>query len=161
MTLHYANVDSIYESEPRLRGVTGLTSAQAFLFAQNVEAVIHGKIVKQYTVPVDDYVPLLEAIANDMTVYRIMSRRVGFTPRTEGHNSAPNPWKENMALLDQIADGSVALTNSAGALITARDDVGEARSTTDGYLPTFTELDEVNWSRDPEKVQDLLDEREL
>lgn len=60
--------------------------------------------------------------------------------------------------LQSIMDGDMQLFDSAGNLIDETDVNWQIKNSTD-YTPTFAEDDPKNWKVDPDKLDDISDER--
>lgn len=158
----YTNETRIYNAVPMIGSVDDLTSAQLVSgFINPTEGEINARLSRRYTVPITGSTPVLEGIADDLTLYRVLSRRI-FTQDQLKDSVWPNRFKEALDLLKEIASGQIEIVNSAGAVIAQRTDVAQAATNNIGYLPTFHEggswLDQI---KDPDKVDDLLDERDL
>jgi phage gp36-like protein len=125
------------------------------LFIVQVEAMINAKISKLYSVPVAGSPPLLEMIARDLSMYRILSRRV--YPQERASNSDwPDRFKESMELLDQIANGEMTLLTSSGVAVSQLSTTGAVPwSNTSNYTPTFLDDgDDIGAVIDPDKQDD-------
>ncbi len=158
----YTNEDRVYDMEPMIGSLSDLTSAQLVsAFIDPAEGEMDSRLSRRYNVPVLGTIPILQGIADDLAIYRVLSRRV-FTQDQLKNSVWPDRFKESLDLLIEISKGEVQLVDSDGALVAQKTDVAEAVSSTEGYLPTFHEggswLDQV---KDPDKVDDLLDERNL
>lgn len=160
MGAQYTSVARVYDLEPMIGSLSDLTSAQILgAFIEPAEGEIHGRIVRRYEVPVSGVVPILQGIADDLTVYRVLSRRV-FTADQLKNSVWPDRFKESLDLLKDVADGKVLLVNSAGTIISTRSSVAEAQSNTDGYLPTFHDGgDWLEQVKDGDKAEDEADAR--
>lgn len=63
--------------------------------------------------------------------------------------------------LEKIADYELDLVNTAGGVITDMSNTAyRLMSTTDTYIPTFGEDDELKWEVDENKLDDLDDDRD-
>lgn len=162
MALSYTTVARIRQQHPLIGSMTTLSSNQIFEFTTDAEAMINAKISKQYTVPVTDVSvpPLLTTIATDLSVYRILTQRV-FTQERLKDSVWPDRFKEAQDILDEIADGKIALTEVDGSLVPTRSDVADVWSNTKDYEPTFTELGDLDHVVDPDKIDDLKGDRGL
>lgn len=160
MALNYTSVSRIFTQEPALEDISNFTSAQAFTFAEDAEAEVNLAISRNYTVPVTGGPAILQAIATDIAIYRILSRRV-FTQERLQNSTWPNAFKEAREILKAIATGNQPLINSAGTIVTARTDLAKATSNNDTYFQTFNELGQLDWIQDEDKIDDLEDERSL
>ena len=158
----YSDVNRVYDLEPMIGSISDLTSAQLVsAFINPAEADMNARLSRRYTVPITGTIPLLQAIADDLSVYRALSRRV-FTQDQLKDSSWPDRFKESMDTLMEIANGKVLLVDSAGAAVATKTNVANAQSNNMHNLPTFHEgggwVDQV---KDPDKTDDLLSDRDL
>ena len=160
MTVNYTSVGNLFTVLPSLKtGVSDLTSADMVRFIEDAENEIHGKLAKFYTVPVVS-APLLETIATDIALYRILSRRI-FTQSNLKDSVWPDRYKEAIDLLDSIAAGDVTMVDSGGTVVPDITTHAEVWSDKTGYLPTFHEGGRTEQVVDPQKLEDIEDERDL
>ena len=157
---YYTSVDQCYMVVSDLGSVTNLTSAQIVEgFIKPAESIINALISNVYTVPVIPGPPLLEALATDISLYRILTQRI-FNQQRLKDNIWPMRFKEAMDTLKAIADGSITLIDSGGNIL-PQGNVAVAESTTSRYLQTFHEGPTVDQIQDRDKIADLEDERGL
>lgn len=157
----YTTVSNMLAVVAAIGSNSNLTSAALHGAIVNAEALVNGRIARQYSLPIASTpVPLLTAIATDLSLYRVLAMSV-FTQEQLKDSQWPRVFKEAMATLDQIAAGGLSLVDSAGAIVSPRGDLAPALSSTSDYLPTFTELEPVDWVQDSEKLDALRDERLL
>lgn len=149
--LAYTSVSKIFAIAPMVGSLTSLDSSQLFQYAEYAEALVNGTIVKHYTLPISDSVPLLEAIATDITIHDVLVKHV-FTRERLKDSVWPDRFKRSMKMLDSIADGKTLLVNSAGTLIGARTDVAQIKTNQMDYQPTMTELPEEDQVQDEDKT---------
>ena len=159
---NYTSVDRVYDLEPLVGSLADLTSAQLLsTFIDTAEAEMNARLARRYTVPISGTIPLLQAVADDIAVYRVLSRRM-FTQDQLKDSVWPDRFKESLETLNEIASGKVLLVDDSGAVVSTLGTVVSAKTNVEAYLPTFHEgggwLDQV---KDPDKVDDLLDERDL
>lgn len=159
LPVSYASVSDILTIDPKLGSLSAVTSAQLFFTLGQAEALINGKIVRNYTLPLPSVPPILASIAADVAIYYVLVKRL-FTAKELESSPWPDRYKEALDVLDQIADGKVLLLGTDGALIANRTDVADIFSTTQGYLPTMTERGPEYDIVDTNKIDDLNDERE-
>lgn len=161
MALKYTTVSRMLSVLPMIGSVSDLTSAVIVdEFAIPAESVMDGYLVRNYTLPISGTVPILQAIADDMSLYRILTRRV-FTQEKLQDSTWPDKFKEAQELLEKIADGEVLLVDTSGNLIAARTDLVEVTSNNEGYLQTFHEGNEIDTVQDPNKLDDIIDDRDF
>ena len=158
----YTSVNRIYQQLPAIGSMTTLSSAQVLTFVEDAENEINARLAPLYTVPVtgSGVPPILETLATNMAQYRILSRRV-MTQEKLKESGWVDRFKEDSELLQKIADGGISLVDSSGTIIAGRTDQREVWSNTKDYLPTFTELGDLDQVQDPDKIDDLADERDL
>lgn len=161
MALAYATVDKVYDIVPKLRGIPDLSSAQIVTFGEAAEATMNAALVKMYSLPFSDTIPLLTTIANDLTCYRLLTQRV-FTGEQLKDSPWPGRFREAMDLLMKVSNGEWPLVNSAGTMIAARTDVADLKSNTSDYNPKFfdsgSDLDQIP---DPDKSDAELEARNI
>lgn len=138
-TLSYTSVARILSINPAVGSVTTLSSASLVVFAQDAEAQINASLGKLFAVPIAGEPPLLAAIATDIALYRIFTRRI-----LSGESANDSPWpdryKESLEALEALASGKLALFTSSGTAITATPgDSGMPWTNTQDYNSTFTE----------------------
>ncbi len=159
--ISYTSVTRIYQIAPILEtDLPDLTSAEIVRHAEGAEAEINAAIARRYTLPLSPVPPLIETIADDIAIYRIFTRRV-FSAEKINDSPWPDRYKEARDLLKQIADGELTLANSDGTVIAERTDLAEVWSSTQGYNSTFHEGADVDHVVDPDKVDDILDDRNI
>ncbi len=161
MALKYTTVERIFDVEPMIGSLTDLSSGQIVTaFAEPAESQIDAAIVRNYDLPISGTVPLLQAIADDISIYRILSRRV-LTSQQLKDSAWPDKFREAMEDLARISKGDVLLVDDTGNELTTRADLAQVSSNTKNYNPTFHEGSELDWVRDPNKIDDILSDRDL
>lgn len=161
MALKYTTVSRMLSVLPMIGSVSNLSSSDIVnLFAIPAESIIDGYLVRNYTLPIAGTIPILQALADDISLYRILSRRV-FTQEKLQDSVWPDRFKEAEEMLQKIADGEILLVDSNGNLVTARTDLADVRSTKDSYLPTFHEGAAGSHVQDPNKLDDIGDDRDF
>jgi phage gp36-like protein len=137
LPVNYTTVGNVLLTRTELGSITALSSAMIYQSIGKVEALINARLTKLYAVPIAPSPPLLETLATDLTVYKLLAELSLF--KTE--RLKDSPWfelqKQAWAVLDQVAEGKVTLTTSAGTVIAARSDQVLVYSTTMNYDPTF------------------------
>lgn len=152
----YTTVDNIVRGYPAVGSITSMSSeAIATLFVVPVESLINAKLSKLYAVPVSGSPPLLEMIARDIAMYRILSRRM-YPQERASKSDWPDRFKESMDILDQIASGEVPLLTASGTAIGQLTTTGAVPwSNTYTYTPTFLDDgDEIGAVIDTDKQDD-------
>lgn len=160
MAINYTSVDAMFAILPTLKtGVSNLTSGDMARFIEDAENEIDARLAKFYTVPVAGC-PMLETIATDIAIYRVLSRRI-FTATSLKESPWPDRYKEAVDLLGEIAEGKATLVDSSGSIIAAITTEAEVWSDKQDYLPTFHEGHDTEHIVDPDKLQDIRDDRDL
>ncbi len=151
----YTTVERVTDALPKM--VQSLSNVTSSVIASHIEAadsIINGKLASMYTVPISGS-NLLQTIATDLACYRLLRRQ--FTQERKNKSEWPDSFKNAGEDLDEVASGKMTLTNSAGEVISPRQDI--AWSNTDGYLPTFAEDAFENATIDAQKLEDLSNDR--
>ena len=154
----YTTVSLMFVTLPDLGSVTTLTSLQLATFAGQGEALINAKISPMYSLPLTAEVPILQAVATDIAIYNVLTRRL-FTSKQLETSPWPDRYKESMGILDKIADGTIPLVDSSGTVLSGRTDQAEVYSTTKNYVPTFWEGPTEDHIQDADKIDDEADRR--
>ena len=157
----YTSIARVYDLEPMVGSASDLTSAQLIsAFIDPTEGEMNAVLARRYAVPVTGTIPILQGIADDLTVYRCL-RRI-FSQDQLKDSVWPNAFKEARERLNAIGDGKILLVDSAGALVAQRTTISQARSNTQGYMPTFHEggswMDQI---KDADRNDDELSARDL
>ena len=160
LPVNYTSAELMLNTLSAIGSISTLTNSSLLFYAGAAEALINAKISKKYTLPIVDSIPLLETLATDLAIYNVLSARISL--RTDAGN---HPWfqrfKNAIDILDDIANGSLTLINSAGTVLVAATNTDAMYSTTMDYVPTTGEIPDSLQGPDPNKVQDSLDKRNL
>ncbi len=159
MTL-YTNVDRVFTVEPRIGSVTNINSETVALFIDDAEALVNAELVRNYTIPVTSLAPMVVAIATDLTIYRILALRI-FTQERLKDSIWPDKFKAAEDKLKRLGEGDLLLVDNSGDVIGARTDIAPVTSTTKDFHPTFSELSFTEDIQDPDKLDELANERDL
>lgn len=151
-------INSVY---PAITSVSNISSAVVCQFIDNTEAEINGYVGKKYDLPLIGNYPLLTAIADRETIYRIVTQRalIQFPPAQQGQHPLQTQHKEDQALLQKIADGVIPLVSSSGQLVEVDSTAMEMFSTTQDYVPTMNEGPTQDLKVDPNKLFDIVSGR--
>jgi phage gp36-like protein len=134
----YTTVTKVTDLFPKISD-TGISSASIAFYIDQAEAEINGKIAGRYTLPFSLTPPLIETIATELSVIKILDRF--FTSEARSKNDWRDTRKEDLnKLLDGIVEGKVTLVNSAKEIINQRSDIQDIYSDTKDYTPTFNHL---------------------
>jgi phage gp36-like protein len=159
--LNYTSNSLMATILPLVGSIQNFSSQQLCHFGRVAEAEVNGKLAKLYAVPVPGEPPLLAAIATDIALYRVLSQRV-FTQERLQESEWPDKFKEARELLDEIASGAISIVNSADEIIsTSNASASQVWSNTKDHHVTKTELPPELEIQDEDKIEDLLDERDI
>ena len=160
-TLYYTSVDRAYNVVPAIGSVSNLTSAMLCdAFAVPAEAIMNAKLAKLYSVPITPAPPVLSAIADDIFLYRVLTRRV-FNQQQLKDSAWPDRFKEALDLLSDILTLQMPLITDVGSVIPITTDFAQVVSNNSNYDQTFTEADPYFWVQDLQKIDDILTERQI
>lgn len=154
----YTSVDQILLSAPFIGSASNLTSALVYQYAGFVEAKMNAKLAKLYGLPFTAQIPLLTALATELSVFEVLSKRVTaqFTDQQNRGNPFISGRKAAWEMLDAIANGEMVLLDSSGSTVGASTSAIAIESTTQDYVPTFNEGPLENTEIDPSKLDDIL-----
>lgn len=102
--------------------------------------------------------PIIRSLAETLAIgymYEFMARG-----SKEGHARADRYIKRVMENLKSIAEGTLQVTDTAGAALTGNPDEWKVHSNTTDYSNTFNEDAPANWEVDPDKLEDIESERD-
>lgn len=151
---NYTNPLLLRQTLPMIGSVTTVQSADLSLIITAAESVINAKLSRVYAVPVNPAPPVLETIATDLSLYRLLALRL-YTQEQMNNSVWPDRFKEANEVLDKIATGEIPLITASGTTIPAGAGTAAIFSSTLRYQPTFTEDCPENSSVDPEKLTDI------
>lgn len=160
VVVSYTTVEKVLATLPNVASRSNITSADIADFISRGETIINAKLAKSYSLPFTAAVPILETISTDIGTYLLLSRRF-FTQEKQNSSAWVDRFRESVKLLDDIADGEMALVGADGAVIEGGGGVSVAWSNTMNYNPTFYEdPDSLNGMIDCDKVEDSRDTRD-
>ena len=162
-SLSYTSVTRINSVFPMISSVANITSGVVAQFADDAEAEIDAKSSKRYTLPLGVACPILSAIATREAIYQIATQRalVQFPPAQQGKHPMKAQHDEDVALLEEISNGGLAIVTSSGAVVPESTTEILIYSTTQGYVPTFSEGATNDQVQDEDKLADDLAARGL
>ena len=138
---------------------TNLASASIY----DAENEIKKRLSKRYDFSASPFLttttipPIISTLTETLAIgymYENMARG-----STEGYARADRFINRVMDNLKSLLEGEVQLTDSSGNLIEEIEGDWVIHKTTD-YAPTFNEDDPDNWIVDPDKLDDISDERD-
>jgi len=157
----YTSVSLMMLTRPDLRSLSTVTSAELAIFAGQAEAEMVGRLAQRYALPPTVPCPLLETLATDLAVYRVLSRRQYITRDAKEKSGIEVVYTQAIATLSLLAAGLLPLVDASGTVLTERTDRMPVLSSTEAYLPTFHEGPDGTHVKDPNKIDDLLTAREF
>lgn len=158
MALNYTTVADVLLTLPSIGSVTTITSDAIYSFAEKAEALIDAKLAGAYSVPVSGTPKLLTMVATDLTLYRLLTRRV-FSGEQANKSEWPDKYKEAVGVLDDLAKGQLQLVTASGTLI-AKLNNAVPWSNNSGFTSTFNEDDQEQSLVDWDKLDDIAVSRE-
>ena len=153
---------------PAIGSRTSITSADFHNnFLIPAESIIDSKLVKLYTLPITTEcqcgdtcnVPILQTIATDIALYRVLSQRI-FQQEKKNESLWPDKFKQAMDLLESIKDGEMELVKDDGSIVDERTDLASVETSTEDYNPTMTEDDPIFHIDDQDKIDDIRQDRD-
>jgi len=151
----YTTVDNVYNLYPRVGSLSTVTSSSVSFFIDQAENEINGFLVNNYTLPFTNGAPIIESIATEYSLVKILERF--FTQEIGSENSWVAARREQvMDYLNKINTGEIGIYNNSLELITynAGDTIF---SNTMNYNPTFTMLNSTLQQIDSDRLDDELD----
>lgn len=159
VNVKYTSVSLMLLTLPNV-SLTSVTSAHLCQFAAYGESLIDTKLSKRYVIPLTGTFPILETIATDLGLYYLLSRRI-FTKERMNNSEWPDRFKESVELICDIGNGKWPLINNSGTVVAGRNDLAEAFSDKQDFIPTFFEGPETLTEPDQEKIREELDDRDV
>ena len=155
----YTTVSDILNTLPAINSITNIASADIAYYAGKVESKMNAKLAQGFALPFTSDINVLTTLATDLSCYEIMAKRL-FVQGFSKESPWPDRFKEAEEMLDDIVQGKYPLLDSSNTIIETKD-TGNflVKSNTQGYEPTFTEMDDTLNRVDPDKLDDLYDDR--
>jgi len=137
----YTTVGKVYDLYPRIGSMTTITSANIAYYIDQAENEMNGFIANNYTLPFSATVPIIETIATEFSVVKILERF--FTQEIGSKNEWVEARYEHIfARLSQISSGTLALMTSSYEVLNFSAEGGIYSNNKD-YLPTFNNLNDT------------------
>lgn len=159
LPVSYTTVSLMLVTFPELGSATTLNSLAMATFAGDAQAEVNAAIVRQYSLPLGE-IPILQTLTTEIAIYRTITRRAIPIPSARAQEWVAR-YAEAREMLAKIATGEIPLVTSGGGLVAGRTDISEIWSTTKDYLPTFHEGPATQTPQDQDKIDALLDERDI
>jgi hypothetical protein len=160
MTLHYSSVGALTTLFPAIGSLSSVNSATLYAFMERSEAEINARIARSYTVPVTGSPPYLAGLTTEFTMYKLLTQRY-FPDQQLSDSEWPDKFIRNFdKMVDGIAEGSVLLVNNSGGVIGSNTGEAPILNSAKGYTPTMSILHSTRNLQDPDKVDDLIAERD-
>lgn len=152
----YTSAVKVRQLYPQLNELTSITDGQVDFYISQAEAELDGRLSSRYTLPFSYTPALVEALATEYALIKLMDRFYSAEAPTK------YDWKEVRRrelkeLMGKLSEGVVLLVNSAHAVLTQRSDIGGIASNTTGYIPTFNHLDASQQVIDTDRLDDEED----
>lgn len=160
LPVSYTSVEKILTAISPLGSVSTLTSSVMQRGAGEMEARINAVLSRRYTIPFTEYVPILDTISTMLSVQHLLKLRYINFAEIDAEALLGRFDQANEDLL-AIATGSLQMINSSGTVIAERGDLVEVWSSTEDYHQTFHEGAWPDMFRDPDKLDDIEDERDI
>ena len=151
----YTTATKVRQLYPALNDLSSLTDTQVEFFIDQAEAEVNGRLATRYALPFSTVPPLVETISTEYALLKLMDRFFSAEAPTK------NDWKEVRRkelkeLLAALADGSMVLVTTAGAIIASATGAG-IESDTSTHTPTFNHLDPAMQKIDEDRLDDEED----
>lgn len=161
-------VNTFTSIQYRMLGTDFTNSNSAALFSEAATAAdddIRGKLAKRFDISSTYFQtstsapPLLRKVGQDLVIaYMIEGLSRG---SDNDHKRADKYYKRAMSVLDELANYTMNLYDTSGSLIAASTtNRAGVKSNTSDYYNTFNEDAIENWKVDPDKLDDISDERD-
>lgn len=126
------------------------------------DSIIDAYLASKFTVPFSSTPPLIESISIDLSAYYVL--RTLFTRDSVNKNNYINDFllkhlntKEKTGTLYDILNDDITLVDSSGTVIDTTSDLID--SNIKDYVPIFNVDDAEDWEVDPDRLEDIADER--
>lgn len=145
----YTTVSLTLASAVGLSSITAINSADVARWINQVEGIIDSHLAARYTLPFSSTPPMIEAIATDMSVFRVV--------RATHSNDSPTftewaqRWNDAIDMLRAIHAGEIELVDSAQSRIAAATTIS-ADSFNRTFKPVFDLRDPISWEIDPDRI---------
>lgn len=153
----YSTVSNMLIMMPNVMSRTSADSAQLAHFVDMAEGTVDAYLARRYTLPLSETPKIIETLTTQVAIYEFLSKRV-FAGEVAAESFWVQSYKEAQRMLRDISNGQMELTNSAGTVLT---DASVVWSSQEDYLATHTEDDPLFQQRDPDKIDDIRDDRQL
>lgn len=156
MPASYTTVENVYEASIAIQSATTVTSAHVCNMIGKAQAEMNSCLVRHYALPFTQEVPALTALCTEGATYFALRRLFAQAAKNKSTwvDDHRKQWEEG---LEALKDGAMDLTDADGGEI-ARSGV-LPWSNVDTYEPTMTERGPLHDVVDPDKIDDLNNER--
>jgi len=136
---------------------SNITSADIYYHIGRAETYVNAKVGKVYPLPFTSNIPIIQSLAEDMSVYYIARRF--FVDQGVAESDWVDGFKENVdEVLTEIVSGNLPLKTDSGDTVALPANM--LYSDTMGYAPTFDHRDETEQRIDPDRLEDEEDTAE-
>lgn len=159
LPVYYTTVDEVLRVVPSIGSITNITSGMIYGFIGEAETMLNARLANLYTLPLSganpssSTYPLLQVLATDLTIYRMLSRRV-FSADKMNKSQWVDRFTEANSLTWELQTGALPIVDSSGGVV-ARDSSAGIWSNTSGYLPTFDVGDQFWQQVDMQRTYDV------
>jgi hypothetical protein len=140
------------------------TSDLAQACIDDAEAKVREMLAKRYDVAADYFQTTTSVAPALVPITRWLAAGYAYTHFSRGgkdaFSRADHLEKKAMDNISLLLERKADLVDQSGNVISERADAYQVLSNTDGYTETFGEDDPRCWSVDPDKLDDIKDERE-
>lgn len=154
----YTTVSLMQMTLAEVGSISTMTDSVLLLHAGAAEALINATISKRYSLPFTQEIPLLESLATDMGIYRVLTGRITINKE--------HPWfarfKNATETLKDIAEGKIELVSSSGEALTGKSSGStQVWSNTKDYKSTMWEGPWSLMEPDSNKIEDEANDRDI
>jgi phage gp36-like protein len=134
----YSTVVEVIGRYPPIGSVTAISSLHVANAIGAEQARIDGMLGARYATPFSPCPPVIEMIAGDLAILRLIDTRVLLLQQTKAATDWTAPWKASFDLLIALAAGKIDLVTASGTIIPQLPrTIGELWSSTMTSTPTF------------------------
>jgi phage gp36-like protein len=134
----YSTVADVIGRYPPMGSVTAISSAHVANAIGAEQARIDGMLGGRYQTPFIPTPPVIEMIAGDLAILRLVDTRVLLLQQTRAATDWTAPWRHSFDLLTALATGKIDLITASGTIIPQLPRIfGELWSSTQTSTPTF------------------------
>lgn len=155
----YTTVDDVLRVATAVGSISNVNSVIVYGFIGEAEAMLNARLANLYTLPISGAnpgsgsYPLLQVLATDLTIYRMMSRRIMAMDRAN-KSAWIDRFSEANSVTWEVQIGRLPIVDSSGSVL-ARNATMQVWSNTSAYLPTFDVGDQFWQDLDKTRLYDI------